>query len=182
MIPGVHVLQRDPEPSRRIDYRGWEACGPLEIGALRPSQTIRERLDIIRSTIGPEYDAVHIRRTDLPAERDNNYIPDSEFEQFIIDSSDAPVYLATDNAATQKYFINKFGDKIRKSITITDRGSLRQTPLDVAVIDLFMCVGATYFKGTVGSSFTDMIMELRSHSSSESGTSLSIDESLQRPT
>jgi hypothetical protein len=185
-IPGVHVLQREPEPGRRLDYRGWDACGPLEISALRPSQTIKERIELIRATLGSEYDAVHIRRTDLPAERDGNYIPDSEFEQFIADAADAPVYLATDNAATQRHFLETFSPaKIRIATKITDRdGSLRQTPLDIAVIDLFMCAGATYFKGTVGSSFTEMIETMRSHSSSssESWASASIDEPVQRPT
>jgi hypothetical protein len=179
-IPGVHVLQREPEPGRRLDYQGCEACGPMALDAIRPSQTIRERIELIRATLGPEYDAVHIRRTDLPAER---YVPDADFEQFIMDAADAPVYLATDNAATQKHFTEKFGN-IRKATTIIARdGTLRQTPLDIAVIDLFICAGAAYFKGTVGSSFTEMIEAMRFHdSSSESGASASIDEPVQRPT
>jgi hypothetical protein len=180
-IPGVHILQREPEPGRRLDYTGFEACGPLEITALRPCQALQERIDLIRATLGPEYDAVHIRRTDLPV--DANYISDSEFEQFIVDAADASVYLATDNSTTQRHFLEKCSN-VRKATTITDRnGSLRQTPLDIAVIDLFICAEASYFKGTAGSSFTDLIEELRRHhSQSESGASESIDEPSNRPT
>lgn len=161
-IPGVHVLQKEPEPSRPIDYSGLDACGPLEIGAIRPSPALQERIDAIKASLGPEYDAMHIRRTDLPAERDGNYIPDADFEQFVIDAADAPVYLATDNADTQRRLLSTFGpEKIRTAATITDRGALRQTSLDIAIIDIFVCAGAAYFKGTDGSSFTDFIEALR---------------------
>lgn len=158
-IPGVHVLQREPEPGRKVDYSGWAACGPLEIGALKPLPALQERIAAIKASLGPEYDAMHIRRTDLPAASDS---PDADFEQFVVDAADAPVYLATDNAATQRHFLAAFGpQKIHTASTITDRGTLRQTPLDIAIIDLFVCSGAAYFKGTASSSFTDFIEALR---------------------
>lgn len=158
-ISGVKVLQREPEPGRRVDYSGWEPCGPLEISALKPSPALSERIAAIRASLGPEYDAMHIRRTDLPEQRES---PDADFEQFVIDAADAPVYLATDNVVTQRHFLAAFGSKkIRTAATITDRGTLRQTPLDIAIIDLFVCAGAAYFKGTAGSSFTEFIELLR---------------------
>jgi len=70
------------------------------------------------------------------------------------------IYIATDNKETQDIFINKYNDRIIiKKIIPSD--SLRQTSVQDAVVDIYICAGAKYFMGSIGSSFTDLITYIR---------------------
>jgi hypothetical protein len=73
--------------------------------------------------------------------------------------SSLKVYIATDNYETQQKFINFYGDRlIYKKIEASD--NLRQTSLQDAVVDMYVCAGAKYFLGSI-SNFTDIINQLR---------------------
>ena len=69
----------------------------------------------------------------------------------------------TDNAATQEAFAGHVtSQRIITSRAISDAPTaLRHTSVAAAVVDLFVCVAATAFKGTRGSTFTDAIWSLR---------------------
>ena len=70
------------------------------------------------------------------------------------------IYIATDNKDTQDIFINKYKDRIIIK-KIVPSNELRQTSLQDAVVDIYICAGANYFLGSNGSSFSDLINNLR---------------------
>jgi hypothetical protein len=75
-------------------------------------------------------------------------------------NSNIKIYIATDNKETQDIFIKKYNNRIIiKKIKPSEK--LRQTSVQDAVVDIYMCAGATYFMGSYGSSFTDLINNLR---------------------
>ena len=72
------------------------------------------------------------------------------------------IYIATDNKNTQDIFYNKYNDRIiMKKIIPSD--NLRQTSVQDAVVDIYICAGAKYFMGSIGSSFTDIINYLKQY-------------------
>lgn len=162
-LNNVQIFERQPSPDRAIDYHGFDACGPFDAKDLQLQPRLQEQVEALKGQLG-EYDAIHVRRTDLTpvAVRDGNYIEDSEFFAFI-EASDRPVYLATDNLATQRLYREKFGQKIRfmYEIPASRVNVMRQTPLEYAIMDLYMCAEARNFMGTAGSSFSEFIEIMR---------------------
>ena len=65
-----------------------------------------------------------------------------------------------DNRDTQNTFIKKYGDRFIVKL-IEPNNNRRQTSVQDAVVDLFVCVDAKYFLGTFGSSFSDTIYQMR---------------------
>ena len=63
------------------------------------------------------------------------------------------IYLATDNRKTQDKFIKKYGNRIKINKMIIQNDKVRQTNLEDAIIDLFVCSRAKKFKGSGWSSF-----------------------------
>jgi len=131
---------------------------------LKPIKHIQTNIDTLKNQLGDDYIACHIRRTDM-IELYTKYkiecIPDDEYIKFI-DSypSNLKIYIATDNDVTQTKFITLYNNRlIYKKIEKTNK--LRQTSLDDAVKDIYVCAGAKYFMGSLRSSFTDTIMYLR---------------------
>lgn len=162
-LSNVQIFEWEPSPDRTIDYNGFNACGPFDAKSLQLQPRLQQQVDAFKLQLG-EYDAIHVRRTDLTpaAVRDGNYIDDSAFFTFI-ESSERPVYLATDNRETQRIYKEKFGDKISfiYEIPASRVNVLRQTPLEYAIMDLYMCAGARKFMGTMGSSFSEFIDAMR---------------------
>jgi hypothetical protein len=70
------------------------------------------------------------------------------------------IYIATDNKDTQDIFINKYNDRLIIKKIIPSK-NLRQTSVQDAVVDIYICAGAKYFMGSIGSSFTDLINYIR---------------------
>jgi len=84
--------------------------------------------------------------------------------RFVQKHAPLPVYLAADNAETQRAFLGRHRGRARVGREIVARGTktvLRQTPLSDAVADLFCCVAADVFKGSYYSSFSETIAHLR---------------------
>ena len=153
-----HVCADAPE--------GWER-GYLE---LKPRLDIVERIGAIAGEYN--YVAVHIRRSSGHAELLERLAvtatTDEDFLRWLGQYPDHVVYLATDNAKTQAAWLGRLGRAIvnREILTGTERQGLGNhaihTSVADAVVDLYVCAGATHFMGTRGSSFTDTINRLRS--------------------
>lgn len=116
-----------------------------------------------------QYVAVHVRRTDIETilrKYSMTAIPDESFFRFIDESKIDLVYLATDNAKTQRIFQQKYGERLIVYNSINQFGSrfqpVRCTSVTHAVADLCYCVHSNAFMGTDGSSFTGQIRIARS--------------------
>ena len=133
-----------------------------------PLQHIQEKIDSLRDTIGDNYTACHIRRTDIRTihQKYNKIAPtDQEFLDFVNTNSSDKVFIATDNKDTQSIFKRMLGNRAMFSTTISGNGSCRwptrTTPVEDAVIDLFLCIHAKNFMGTTCSSFSGFIQAYR---------------------
>jgi hypothetical protein len=130
---------------------------------LKPLPHIQIKIDNIKEKLGSEYIACHIRRTDALKYNwyVDNLINDSEYIHFINQYlKDLKIYIATDCRDTQKKFIDIYGDRLIYQ-KIENNNNFRQTSLEEAVIDMFVCTDAKYFLGSNKSSFTDTINNLR---------------------
>jgi hypothetical protein len=124
--------------------------------------------------LGDQYVAVHVRRTDhvaLAMSR-NAFTSDKEFIDFLKSPANQAlnIYLATDNGESQHFYQKMFPHRIRGLVPIEEEemdadadapAPLRLTTLEESVLDLFMCVHATAFKGSGYSSFSGTIMQMR---------------------
>ena len=126
---------------------------------LIPRPRIRAAVDINVNVLGGPFVAVHIRRTDHHICADE--CGDQEFFRFLKLHATLPIFVATDNADTQKELLARFGDRVRAIKRIEANDRLRQTSLEDAVIDIFTCVQALVFKGSPYSTFSDTIHHLR---------------------
>lgn len=127
---------------------------------LQPNSKIKNIIKHQQS-IG-DYNSVHIRRTDHSslAKKNNIYTIDTEFENFIANSS-LPVYLSTDNTETQKHYIKKYKNIFTYKKIKDTSSCLRQTSLEHAVIDIWMCIYSKEFMPSGYSSFSGLIKDQR---------------------
>jgi len=148
------------------DYQNWDKENTEYIqrkyySLLKPLDSIMIEINNLKSKL-QNYIACHIRRTDAITHQ--WYGPhiknDDEYIKFINTyPSDMKIYIATDCRITQEKFIKLYGDRlIYKKIEPTTE--LRQTSLQDAVKDMYVCAGAKYFMRSYGS-FSDTIEYLR---------------------
>ena len=126
---------------------------PLQL--LRPVAAIRERIDALRARLGSTYVAVHIRRTD----HNQNYAQDVVYAEWAVKGA-GPVYAAADNPMSLATLKRRLGDRLVYQGRFGQTG-LRLTAVGDAVVDLWACAGATAFRGTYYSSFSDWIETMR---------------------
>jgi len=124
---------------------------------LKPLPEIQDVIDnykkLLNSDVG--YISCHIRKTDSLSIYD--HLQDKVYMDFIDQyDSKLKIYIATDNKDTQDIFKNVYGDRLVIK-EIIPSNNLRQTSLQDAVIDIYVCAGSTYFMGTNGSTFTNTI-------------------------
>jgi hypothetical protein len=143
----------------------------------RPVDDIMETIEDTKVRIGEDYMACHIRRTDITTiQKKYNIEPPSDeyFEDFIKSHPDRKIYLATDSLETQNKFIEKFGDRIYYSNIPSGNGSsrwpIRTTPVQEAVVDLFLCIGSVDFLGTACSTFSMFIDNYKRGSECQNST------------
>ena len=123
---------------------------------LKTLPNIQSAIDETKKLLGNTYIACHIRRTD----RKKEAIDDKEYIKFINSySSDLKIYIATDCRDTQQTFIDLYPDRLVYK-KIEDNNNWRQTSLQDAVKDIYVCAGATYFMRSVGS-FSQTIEHIR---------------------
>ena len=151
--------------------------------ALKPLPALRARIADKLSALGPSFVAVHVRRTDHMKEagqmelarKSGGLTTDDSFVDFL-ERHAAPsdhIYVATDNALSQRALQKRFGEQIKALTPIApppkneaERAAYlesvhRHTTVQDAVVDIFTCASARVFKGTYYSSFSDAIMRLR---------------------
>ena len=157
--------------SNKIDYEGYDlhnGYNPYLMNIydqLKPLKYINDKIESIKSLMNNEsYIAVHIIRTDhIYREKKimniqiilNLYI----FYQIILKLFIQP----TDNIETQHLFYSIFKDRIKYIDFIEKNTNLRQTSLEKAIIDLYMCVDSDEFKVSGWSSFSHIIGQLRKY-------------------
>ena len=145
--------------------RGWDYA----YRSLRPIRSVQERIDRCIAGLGGDYSAIHARRTD--------HAPNAALSGLVLESNDAflswaqesprPLFVATDNGETADWFSSRYTRPVHVSARLGGAASRELTDhhrngsLADAVVDLYVCAGATRFRGTVGSSFTDTIEILR---------------------
>lgn len=124
---------------------------------------IEKKILYIQNKTTSNYIATHVRRTDIFNLSRNQ--PITKNEQFFkwIDAkiSRCNLYLATDNKETQTIFLNRYNDKIFINEKINLREQKRQTSLEHAVIDLFICIYSKDFMGTNWSCWSGFIKDFR---------------------
>jgi len=107
------------------------------------------------------YIACHIRRTDIMGASYVKHRTDEEYMKYIDQfDTNLKIYIATDNRDTQDTFVKRYSDRYIVKL-IEPNNNRRQTSVQDAVVDLFVCVNAKYFLGTFGSSFSDTIYQMR---------------------
>ncbi len=129
---------------------------------LKPIPYILDKINIIKNKLGNNYIACHIRRTDALTHKwyKKEIIDDEKFIEFINQyPTNLKIYIATDCRITQQKFIDLYGNRMVYD-KIEDNDNLRQTSIQDAVKDMYVCVDASYFKRSVGS-FSDTIVYLR---------------------
>lgn len=117
--------------------------------------------------IGPNYISLHIRRTDLvnKVKKLKRFITDDQYFQFIDSYPLQNIYISTDNKKTFDIFKQKYPNRIIFDYHKTYQKSKRHTSLKDAIIDMYMCIHSSVFKGTDYSSFTQFIWTTRRNSS-----------------
>jgi len=130
---------------------------------LKPLPSIMNVINNYIKLLESNYIAVHIRRTDHInlATKNNLYTTDEEFIKFIEDNN-RNLYIATDNKDTYDNFYYKYKNRIKILLYEQDNNKLRKTSLEESIIDLYMCVYSNNFKGSGYSSFSDLIIQLKS--------------------
>ena len=103
------------------------------------------------------YNAIHLRGTDnIRAVSANNL---EDFFDFV-EQSELPVYVASDSDETKNLFSQKFKDKVvMSSLDLTRSGA---ESFYQAVDEMSVLVGANHFMGSQFSSFSRLVLELRS--------------------
>ena len=144
----------------------YKSCNYLENLGFKPLPILLEKIINIIKKLDNKYIAVHIRRTDLTnhlkhMKRMHRYTDDKLFIDFLNNNKDYNIYLATDNNDTQEYYLKLYKNRIKYINIIQKIKKHRQTSLEDALIDMFVCALANKFQGTDYSSFTDFINLIR---------------------
>lgn len=96
---------------------------------------------------------------------DEKQLEDQDYMNFINKyNSKMKIYIATDNRETQDIFRKKYGNRMFVKLMNKKDSELRQTSVQDAVVDIYVCAGARHFMGTPKSSFTELISYIRSGS------------------
>lgn len=129
----------------------------------RPVKAIREEVQKFISLHNIcEMDGFHLRRTDLESDKElGRVMTKDEVFETAIEKSPGKVFITTDNPATRKKFMEKFGpNKIvfygNMSESLFD-GTVRYSNLFLTVIEAFIASRCRSFLGTVGSSWSEAI-------------------------
>ena len=141
--------------------------GPLALRIFRPLPPILARIEALLGKLGPAFTALHIRRTD----KNSDYAQDAALAAWTRRHPDSKVFVAADNAislanvrgALPEGMVvaqDSFGiieDKVAKRKQ--KRG--RHTTLADAVVDMWTASFAAHFRGTITSSYSVLVQQLR---------------------
>jgi len=165
-IPNVEIIKSD-EP---YDFKTHWASDDQYIkdkyfSLLKPKLSIQKKIDNFKKELtssNSNYIACHIRRTDIiGAGWVKKHTTDEDYINFINQYDPSlKIFIATDNKDTQDQFRSIYKDRIVFK-EIIPSNNVRQTSLEDAVVDMYVCAGATYFLGYEGSSFSVSINLIR---------------------
>ena len=154
--------------NHKIDYNGCYQHKDYNPNyeKLKVLPSIKNKIDNLIKILDNDYIALHIRRTDhiQLAKKYNKYTTDEDFFNFIENSKNNKeieyknIYVATDNIETYDLFKKKYNLKLNYHKTLN---TLRKTSMEDAIIDIFMCGNAKIFKGSGGSTFSNLIDNIR---------------------
>lgn len=121
-----------------------------------PTQEIKSRLEEAKKSLGSNYVAMHIRRTDHGTSIENS--PDEVFyhamEQL---NPDQKVFLCTDDKPTEEKFKKRFANRI---ITVSqDKSRDTSSGIKSALTDLMLLSGASKIYGSFNSTFSSIASE-----------------------
>lgn len=144
--------------SRHKDAGAEASWRPVIAEVLRPLPALQARIDAGLAALGPDFTALHIRRTDHNA----NYDQDAAFAAFAA-SGTGRVFVAADNPRSVANVKRILGERVFWTAQYgSGIGGLRLTSVQDAVVDLWIAAHAIRFKGTYYSSFSDWIETMRS--------------------
>ena len=160
---------------RRIMYTGT-SCYPgvhANYTELKLLPHVQARVDSTLSALGNNFVAAHIRRTDAiaNAQQNNSFTTDAEFDSFLREHMDKEMYIATDSYDTFSRYKAMFPENIKHDYPSV-LNQLRQTTLEDAIVDLFVCSCADVFKRSGWSSFSDTIITLSEERRRSRGTTI----------
>jgi hypothetical protein len=159
------VGPRDVETTCSVFTGSDEAVwGPVILEALRPLPAIQARIDGLLALAGPDFTAVHIRRTDHNA----RYEEDSAYADFAAATPDVKVYVSADNPRSIATVKRALGDRVIYGADFRQTG-IRLTGVADAVVDIWVAGKAARFKGTFYSSFSEWIEMMRRYSGLAAG-------------
>lgn len=151
---------------RSITVSEW---APVAIATFRPAPAIQARIDSCLERLGPDFVAVHIRRTD----HNERYDEDSIYAEFAYRFT-GNVYAAADNPRSIVTLKKSLGDRLHYNGAFAKTG-IRLTAIADAVVDLWVAAKAAQFRGTYYSSFSDWIEMMRQASGLPAGDLSKID-------
>jgi hypothetical protein len=169
------IFEKNNIKNLKIDYSGCEILKeyPPNYKELIVLPSLKLKIQNIINSLDNNYIAVHIRRTDhiTLAKKNNSYTTDEDFFNFIDkEKENKNLYIATDNKDTYDLFSNKYKDIVKipyhntnknTNKNISASNTLRQTTLEDSIIDIYVCVNSSNFKGSGWSSFSNLIYTLR---------------------
>lgn len=136
---------------------------------LRPLPHVETRVAEIRESLGAEYIAIHVRRTDMTplAAKIGHPMPtDADYLKWCAQWPDLPVYLATDNGQTQARYLDadarfRVGARMGGYEIHTEYDHTIHGPIFDAIVDMFVCVEATRWAGQSFGTFSGTIKNIR---------------------
>ena len=165
-IDNIEFVKKNTKKYKITNNENWcEKYSPYKMYVyekLKPLPNIQKIINKNMKLLNNDYIAVHIRRTDHKPPK-HRYTSDEDFIDFIEKNKNKNLFIATDNYDTQKKFYDKYKKQIKVLNFIHPNKDLRQTSLKIAIVDLYMCINSTKFKGSGWSSFTSTISQIRNY-------------------
>ena len=162
-IPNLEIIYQDTE----YDFKSYRAPNNHYVtdkyfNLLKPLPQIQDNINFYKKQLNDVYIACHIRRTDIVGSVwIKKVTTDEDYINFINQHDPLlKIFIATDNKETQDIFKNIYGDRIICK-DIIPSNNRRQTSLQDAIVDMYVCVGSTYFLGYEGSSFSVSIQLIK---------------------
>jgi hypothetical protein len=161
-IPKVEFITNN-DKKLKVNYCSCSRVGPVDFSIIKPLPHMIDKINEKRNLLNNDYIAIHARRTDhiAAAKKRGVFTTDEDFFKYIDENiNDSCLYVATDNIDTYTMFQEKYKDKVKFSYHQTT-GQYRNTSLEDAIIDIYMCTYAKKFKHSGWSTFSGVINNLR---------------------
>jgi len=162
-IPNVEIIDKDiPFDIQTFGSPSDQWIKDKYFRLLKPKSNIQKNIDLFKEKLQYNYIACHIRRTDIIGQDYvKKHTTDEDYINFINQhDSSLKIFIATDNKNTQDYFKSIYNNRIICKDIIPSK-NLRQTSLEDAIVDMYVCAGSKYFLGYEGSTFSININLIR---------------------